>query len=603
MFCINCGKEISDGSKFCGFCGSQQVVAEAAPVVEPVAEAPAAEPVAEAPAAEPVAEAAPVAEPVAEAAPVAEPVAEAAPAAEPVAEAPVAQPVMNAAPMQAQPMNQVPPMQAQPMNQVPPMQAQPMNQVPPMQAPMSPVPPAVPQPKKKSKAPIIVVVLLLVLLLAGAGIFALIWFNRPITKVADAFAEGDIDQVVELYEKVGDKDKADVEEQAKTYAVDMVDKYLSGAEDVEYDTVSETLETLYDSILAEDEEIAEKIAAIEAVKVSREAFEEAESYKNDGAYADALAAYANVVEEDAACYDDAQAAITEIKDTVRSEAITEAQNYVSYEDYYTAKDVINNALTILPDDEELLNELTAIEEAEVQGEIDAIISDANDYVAWGDYSYAVEILNDALEVYPGNSDLTAALNTITEEMYAANPILGVWSIELDVTEMMAEEIGADAETFTSPFVIDMMFEFTEDGSYMIYVDKDSFKETVTVWIDDYINYEIEAMCDDYGITMDEMDEMFVEMYGMSLKEYLNEAIEEELDVDSLVDDATSSMETSGVYETEGDKLYMSEYYIDYSTYDVFTVSGNTLTISLPEGGTFESDIPGIEYPFTLTRVQ
>ncbi len=565
MFCIKCGKEISDGSKFCGFCGSQQVVAEAAPVVEPVAEA----------------------------APVVEPVAEAAPAAEPV---------MNAAPMQAQPMNQVPPMQAQPVNQVPPMQAQPMNNVPPMQAPMSPVPPAAPQPKKKSKAPIIIVILLVVLLLAGAGIFALIWFNRPITKVADAFAKGDIDQVVELYEKVGDKDKAEVEEQAKTYAIDMVDQYLSG-EDVEYDIVSETLETLYDTILEDDEEIAEKIAVIEAVKVSREAFEEAESYKNDGVYAEALAAYANVVEEDAACYNDAQAAIDEIVDTVRSEAIAEAQNYLNYEDYYTAKDVINEALVILPNDVELSEMLNDVEEAEVQGEINAIISDANDYVAWGDYSYAVEILNDALEVYPGNSDLTAALNTITEEMYAANPILGAWSMEMDVTEMMAEEIGADVETFTSPFIIDMVFEFTEDGSYMIYVDKESFKETVTVWIDDYINYEIEAMCDDYGITMEEMDELFVEMYGMTLKEYLNEAMETELDVDSMVEEATAEMETYGVYETDGDKLYMSEYYIDYNTYDLFTVSGDTLTISLPEGGSFESDIPGVEYPFTLTRVQ
>ena len=90
---------------------------------------------------------------------------------------------------------------------------------------------------------------------------------------------------------------------------------------------------------------------------------------------------------------------------------------------------------------------------------------------------------------------------------------------------------------------------------------------------------------------------------MTLTEYLNEALESELDVDAMVEEATSEIETYGVYETEGDKLYMSEYYIDYSTYDLFTISGNTLTISLPDGGTFESDIPGVEYPFTLTRVQ
>ncbi|MBQ2101685.1 MAG: zinc ribbon domain-containing protein, partial [Lachnospiraceae bacterium] len=74
MFCSNCGKEIPDGAKFCGFCGTPTEAAEPAkeevkapePVVEtpavPAAEAPAT-PVAEAPAA-PAAEApvAPVAE-------------------------------------------------------------------------------------------------------------------------------------------------------------------------------------------------------------------------------------------------------------------------------------------------------------------------------------------------------------------------------------------------------------------------------------------------------------------------------------------------------------------------------------------------------------
>ncbi|MCR4598790.1 MAG: zinc ribbon domain-containing protein [Acetatifactor sp.] len=76
MFCSNCGKEIPDGAKFCGFCGTPTEAAEPAKeevkASEPVVETPAA-PVAEAPAV-PAAEApaAPVAEaPAAPAAPVA----------------------------------------------------------------------------------------------------------------------------------------------------------------------------------------------------------------------------------------------------------------------------------------------------------------------------------------------------------------------------------------------------------------------------------------------------------------------------------------------------------------------------------------------------
>ena len=582
MICSNCGKEISDGSKFCGFCGgAQQAAAPVAPV-----------------------EAAPVAEPAApvEAAPVAEPVApvEAAPVAEPVP--PVQQPMAGAVPPMQQPMaGAVPPMQQPMAGAVPPMQQPMAGNVPPMQGGVQPVPPA--QPKKKSKAGLIIVLILVVLLLAGGGIFAFMWMNRPITKVADAFAEGDIDQVVELYEEVGEKDKAEVETQAKTYAIDMVDNYLSGAEDVDYETLSETLEALCEDILADDEEVAAKAEIAAAVNASREAFEAAEEHKANGNYQEALASYAEVIADDAVCYDEAQAAITEVKDTVRSEAIAEAEEYMSWEDYWSAREVLNDALTILPDDTELMDAMTAIDEAEVQSEVDYYIEYAMDYVEWGYYSDAIYVLESALVEYPGNSDLTDAYNAIIEEMYAANPLLGKWSMQMDVSSMLAEEMGMDATAMETEFIINMIFEFTEDGEYMIYVDEESFKEVFTVWIDEYIDYEIQVMCDEYGITAEEMDEMFVEMYGMTLEEYLNEAMEEELDIDSLVDEATAGMEASGVYETEGDKLYMSEYYIDYSVYDIFTIEGDTLTISLADGMEFESTIPGVEYPFVLTRVQ
>ncbi len=591
MICSNCGKEISDESKFCGFCGGAQQAA--APVAEPAA------PVEAAPVAEPEApaEAAPVveSEAPAEAAPVAEPAA-------PVEAAPV---VENVPPMQQPMAGAVPPMQQPMAGAVSPMQQPMAGTVPPMQGgaqPVSPIPPAAGQPKK-SKAGLIIVLVLVVLLLAGGGIFAFMWMNRPITKVADAFAEGDMDQVVELYEEVGEKDKAEVEAQAKTYAIEMVDNYLSGGEDVDYETLSETLEALCEDILADDEEVAAMAEVAAAVNASREAFEVAEEHKANGNYQEALASYANVIADDTVSYDAAQSAIEEVEGLVKDEAIAEAEEYLSWEDYWTAREVLNDALIILPDDADLLDALAAVDEAEVQGEINDIIEEANDYVSSGCYSDAVYLLEAALEAYPGNSDLTEALNAITEEMYAANPLLGKWSMEMDVSDMLAEEMGVNAGSMETAFIINMIFEFSEDGTYMIYVDEESFKDVFTVWFNEYIDYEIEVMCDEYGITAEEMDEMFVEMYGMTLKEYLNVALEEEMDIDTLVEDATSEMEASGVYETEGDKLYMSEYYIDYSVYDIFTIEGDTLTVSMAEGMEFESGIPGVEYPFMLTRVQ
>ena len=616
MICSNCGKEISDGSKFCGFCGAQQAAAPVAPVeaapVAPVEAAPVA-PVEAAPAA-PV-EAAPVA-PV-EAAPVA-PV-EAAPM-QPMAGnvPPMQQPMAGNVPPMQQPMagnvppmqpmaGNVPPMQQPMAENVPPMQQPMAGNVPPMQGgmqPVSPIPPAIQEPKKKKgKAGLIVVIILLVVLLAGGGVFAFMWLNRPITKVAAAFSEGDMDKVVELYKEVGEKDKPEVEAQAKEYVMEMVDNYLSGAEDVDYETLSETLDALCSDILADDEEVAAKADIAKAVYASREAFEAAEEYKANGEYKEALESYANVIAEDKACYDAAQTAIAEVESQVRDEAIKEAKDCVGYSDYSTAKDVLNDALTILPDDADLLKELAAVEDAEVQDEVDDIIEEAEMYVSWGYYSDAITLLQAALEEYPGNADLTEALDAITEELYAQYPLLGKWSMEIDISDMIAEELGADAEAMETAFVINIIFEFLDDGTYKIYVDKEGFKDTFTVWLNEYIDYEIELMCDEYGVSAEEMDELFIENYGMTLKEYLNEAMEEELDIDALVEEATSGMEESGVYETDGDKLYMSEYYINYSSYDIFTVEGDTLTVSLEDGMEFESGVPGVEYPFTLTRVQ
>ncbi|MDE5679463.1 MAG: zinc ribbon domain-containing protein, partial [Lachnospiraceae bacterium] len=59
MFCPNCGKQISDNSKFCGYCGAvitppAMPVAEQ-PVTEPVAAPVEAAPVTEQPVTEPIA--------------------------------------------------------------------------------------------------------------------------------------------------------------------------------------------------------------------------------------------------------------------------------------------------------------------------------------------------------------------------------------------------------------------------------------------------------------------------------------------------------------------------------------------------------------------
>ena len=69
-----------------------------------------------------------------------------------------------------------------------------------------------------------------------------------------------------------------------------------------------------------------------------------------------------------------------------------------------------------------------------------------------------------------------------------------------------------------------------------------------------------------------------------------------------VDAMAAEMTMKGIWEAKGDKLYMSEDdEIDVNRFDIFSVSGDTLTLNLPEGAEDESDIPGLQYPYTLHK--
>ena len=84
---------------------------------------------------------------------------------------------------------------------------------------------------------------------------------------------------------------------------------------------------------------------------------------------------------------------------------------------------------------------------------------------------------------------------------------------------------------------------------------------------------------------------------MTLKEYMVEMIDEEMDVDDLF----SEMETEVNYYTEGDKLYLIEDgEEDYP--ETYVIEGDLLTFTGNGDMMLEEILPGLSYPLTLTRV-
>ena len=653
MFCRKCGKEINNTSRFCPFCGTPVVMPAApAPVADPEPAAPAsatveapvaaeaAAPVMEAPAAETPAEAAPetpLAEAPAEAAPeapaaeapaeaapeapVAEAPAEAAPEA-PVAEANTAAPAPEAVPAMAAPATPVQPAPGQPMmNQAPvqPAPAQPtMNQAPvqpapaqpmggqPYPQPGAPVPPAYspipadkPEKKKKGKAGVVIAVILIVLLLAGGAAAAYFFiFASPAKKISKAIEAGNMETVTELYEKVNsEKDKDQIKSELLTYVQTLEDNYL--AEEITYEDAIRTMEDLRDVVFT-DGEIEDIMHMVSKIHDSRENFAKAEKLAATGTwkdYYDAVGYYEEVVSDDTLYYDKAQDAIANCKTECISAAEAEADGYIADGDFDAAVDLLQDAY-YSTGYEEIYDKMDQVKADMKDALLEKAIENAKAEVTAGNYTEARNIINNAKEDYGYDSrfdDILAGIPVDTS-------LVGKWKLEYDMNDIIAETVGEDMDNFDSEFYVTFIFEFTEDGICRLSLDEDSFVKSFDTWKDDLLDYLIDMALEEYisdgSMTKKEFEKAFKSTYGMTIKEYFSEMLDEELDVSELLDETETEMK----YYVEGDKLYLIDDTDTEDYYENFYIEGDTLVLG-GDGSLSEAEIlPGLSYPLQLTKV-
>ena len=224
-----------------------------------------------------------------------------------------------------------------------------------------------------------------------------------------------------------------------------------------------------------------------------------------------------------------------------------------------------------------------------------------------DYDGAIDILNSALEM-KGISEtqrqtLQEKLEEITDYMNAGGAIIGTWSMDVDLSEELNRQMGDDFAGFDGKLIITLKFDFNEDGSFKMYADKGALRESFAGWMDAFVVFSADVMYaefEGYGLSREEADELIQSSYNCTIEEYIRLAMESSVDIDAMADE----METKGIWEVEGDKLYMSDgSKIDENRFDIFEVSGDTLTLTLPEGAIDDSDIPGLSYPYSLHRVK
>lgn len=578
MICSKCGKEIADGSKFCGFCGASTM--PAAPV-SPAAPVPEATPVA------PVMPA--TASPVPEAVP-GTPVAEA-PAATPIPEATPAAPVM--------PTPVAPAPEAVPVTPVNPTPVAPAFQAQTPVTPVNPAPvaPVAPQPKKKGKGGLIAGIIAAVVILIGGGLAAFfLFFGNPTDKIEKALGEGDVAQVVELYNKLkSDKDKDTAEELILAYTEDVEEKFLN--EEMDYGKASSELAELAKA-LEENKTLSKRIALVEEINSSREEYKTAEDMAATGKWKDyinAIEHYEAVSSDDEKYYDKAQEAIKDCKEQYKKAAIKEAESLVEAGDYDSALTLLDEAYCVYYDSE-LSDKSYDILSAQSDALIQACIDEAQTAIAEGRYGDARKIIKDAMDEYNNDYRLQDVLSQIPTD----NTLVGTWYMEYDLRNELADSMGDEFEGFDAELMLNLYFDFYEDGTMKMYADPEQFKDAFGTWQEQFIDFAVNMIYDEFkasGISKKEADKMIKDEYGMTMKEYLAQLFAESMDIDALL----GEMQVEGYYVLEGDQLGISEDGYNFS-YDTITCDGETLVITSVSEEELTSALAGMNYPLTLYRL-
>lgn len=185
----------------------------------------------------------------------------------------------------------------------------------------------------------------------------------------------------------------------------------------------------------------------------------------------------------------------------------------------------------------------------------------------------------------------------------AKKLYGTWETSFDLSGIIEEEMGDEFEGFHEEFEITLLLEFNEDGTFKMYADEEKMSDTLDTYLESLSSFGADMIyeqLEETGMTRDQVDEYIEEQFGMSVQEYMLDELHNSIEVGDLA----AEVETEGVYEAKGKKLYMDEYEVVPNAYDIFSVEDDTLTIDAATEEIAEDAelIEGFSYPYVFKRV-
>lgn len=268
--------------------------------------------------------------------------------------------------------------------------------------------------KKRSskKVKVIIILSAVVAVLAVCGFLFARWFFSAEQRALRFLKGGKYSEALELVEDERLARSDDFEDILIKRLDEIKNKFSDGT--MEYSTVIDELDAIEKM---EIEEVNVKLADIrsftEELNTSRTCFTAGEDFFAAGEYVRALEMYKQVIKSDNN-YDAAKSRITECTSKYKQSALQEAAKYAEDNSYSNAITVLNSALEVIPGDSELTSQKLLYEKNNIDQIKAGTLQEAESYAANKDYENAMSVLDKFSVDYGSDSEVSVKRNEYQE---------------------------------------------------------------------------------------------------------------------------------------------------------------------------------------------
>lgn len=254
----------------------------------------------------------------------------------------------------------------------------------------------------KRKIIIGVVFSIISIIIIGALLLAS-YFNDPERLFTENFAEGNYNELEELYYRMNYKQKEETSRHMLKEAKKVIDSY--NIDEISFEEAEEKV-TLFLSFV--DSESAESLnATLYEIKDSKEIYNEALELESKENYKEAIIYFEKVIEEDNN-YNSSREKIETVKSLYKEKLLKAINDFYSKEDYEAGLTLAQEGLKTLSEDTELQEKVSELKEAKENKKINDILVLAEEKANEKDYRSAIKKLEEIKNKNNANADAKMA---------------------------------------------------------------------------------------------------------------------------------------------------------------------------------------------------